>query len=334
MPAITRSIQFRLAIIIILILSVGTVGFYVIEEFSVFEAFYMTVITISTVGYQELHPLSVYGRILTIILIFSGVGVLAFIASNIANFIIETTIFRSTRMLKIIKNLKSHYIICGFGRMGQKISEDLLAQNKKFIIIESKPEVEPHLKALKYNYIIGDATDEKVLNDAGVQHARGIASVLGTDVQNVFLILSARELNPGCYIIAVASEEASEKKLLKAGANRAIFPYKIGGGRIAQILISPRVVDFLDSIAGRRGVDLSMEEVYLKDGSEIIGKKLRNTNIKSGYNLIVIAIYHQDGSIIYNPPPDEIIQSYDTLILVGNSSSIARFQENMHDISE
>lgn len=315
-------------IFILIIFVIGVFGYHYIEGWSLVESVYMTVITLSTTGFQELKPLSTAGRIFTVFLIIFAVTFLFYAIGNMNIAIFENKIFRNRKMQKKIDQLKDHYIICGFGRMGEKISSELKQRKKQFVILEKREECVEFLeKHNDYLYIKGDATTDENLVLAGIEKARGLVAVLGKDVDNLFAVLSARQLNKDLKIIARAEEENSREKLIKAGANRVVLPYEIGGFRIAQVLIKPSVIDYFDELFTRKDLGLHIEELKISEKSGLAGKNLTDTNIRSEMNIIIIAIYRNDGGIIYNPRSDTELMINDTLIVIGESSELLKLEK-------
>jgi voltage-gated potassium channel len=225
-------------------------------------------------------------------------------------------------MEKRIKLLKNHYIVCGFGRMGKKICEELHTYKKPFTVIEKDKIQIDHLRELDYLYIEGDATVDEVLLSAGAHDAKGLVAVLSTEAENVFTVLSARVLNPKIFIVSRAIEEENESKLLKAGANRVVKPYEIGGFRMAQVLLRPGVVDFIDIIARDRRIDLHIEEIDVLAGSSLVGHKLSEAPIRNKLNIIIIAIFRSDGKVIYNPQSNVVIEENNKLMVIGEERNI------------
>ncbi len=268
----------RLTILIILILSVftfGTAGYVIIEGWSVLDSLYMTIITVTTIGFKEVAPLSRSGRIFTIVFVLFGVGVLAYALNTGVRIIFEGEIqkaFGRRKLEKKIQLLMNHYIVCGYGRMGQIICGELRARMEPFIVIEKElQEVDADEETL---FIFGDATRDRILSAAGIERAKGLVSVLSTDAQNLFVVLSARGLNPDLTIIARAGEEGSQKKLVRAGADRVVSPYQIGGLRIAHTILKPAVVDFLEFATKSGNIELQMEEIRVQERSELTGVSL------------------------------------------------------------
>ncbi|MBO8130254.1 MAG: potassium channel protein [Candidatus Marinimicrobia bacterium] len=304
----------------------GTIGYIVIEKWNFIDSFYMTIISITTTGFEEVHPLSHTGKIFTILIIVFGISAIAYTAGRATQYFIEEYFFRSRRMMEKIRKLKDHYIVCGFGRMGKQICKELKNNGASFVVIESNPEQQETLKESGYLYIEGDATNDETLIESGVKRAKGLVSVVEKDADNIFVTLTARDLNRNLFIVTRAINEGSERKLIKAGANRVIKPYELGGHRMVQMLLRPYVVDFID-IVGKRGVyNLAMEEIQVEDGSILVGSKIAETPIRRELNIIVIAIYTKEGKFIYNPGPNVIIQSNDTLIVIGEENNINKLK--------
>ncbi|MEJ2635944.1 MAG: potassium channel protein [Calditrichia bacterium] len=319
--------QIKVAILFLLgVILFGSFGYMILEGWDFFDALYMTIISITTTGYSEVHPLSPAGRILTLLVIVVGVITIAYIGGRVAQFFVERYVFRRRRMLKKLNALRAHYIICGFGRMGKKICTELKENRADFAVIEKNPDEIENLKELNYVYVEGDATDDEALQQAGIKHAKGLVAVLPTEAENVFTTLSARELNREIFIVARAVEEETESKLLRAGANRVVKPYVIGGHRMAQVLLRPGVVDFIDIIARERRIDLSIEEIEVMKGSSLVGQTLAESPIRNKLNIIIVAISPAGGQVVYNPQSKARIQASDKLIVIGEENNIEQLK--------
>ena len=308
---------------IALIVAFGVAGYMGIEGWDFLDSLYMTIITLTTVGYKEVHDLSSGGRLFTIFLIIGGVGTVFYALSTGAKLVLEgelQELFGRRRLEKKIKELKDHYIICGYGRMGKIIGRELKVKNEKFAVIEKKP----NMPQEKEDSLIleGDATQDEVLKDAGIERAKGLISVLPTDAENLFVVLSARGLNPGLLIVARAGEEGSEQKLLRAGADRVISPYHIGGLRIAHTVLKPAVVDFIEFATKSGNIDLQMEEITINEGSGLIGFSLDECGIGRDLGIIIVAIRRSTGEMKFNPTFRSTIKSGDTLIALGEISKL------------
>jgi voltage-gated potassium channel len=314
--------------LIIAIVSTGTIGYMVIEGWGLLDALYMTIITLASVGYKEIHDLSNNGRIFTIFLIVGGVGTVTFAVTAGAKLVIEgelQDVFGRKRLEKKIKDLKGHYIICGHGRMGKIICRELRDKSIGFVVIEK----EPALLEEKGDMLLleGDATKDEVLKEAGIERARGLISVLPTDAENLFVVLSARELSPDLFIVARAGEEGSEQKLLRAGADRVVSPYHIGGLRIAHTVLKPAVVDFIEFATKSGNIDLQMEEVLVQEKSKIAGLTLDECGIGRDLGIIIVAIKEPVGEMKFNPTFRTVIKAGDTLIALGEISKLRTLEE-------
>lgn len=310
-------------IFIALVITVGSAGYMVIEGWNCLDSLYMTIITLASVGYKEVHELSPNGRIFTIVLIIGGVGSVAYAVTTVAKIVLEgeiKQIFGREKLEKKIKELKNHYIVCGFGRMGKIICRELRGKNIKFVIVEKKlenPEVKEDTLIIE-----GDATKDEILKQAGIERAKGLISVLPSDAENLFVVLSARELNPDLFIVARAGEEGSEQKLIRAGADRVVSPYHIGGLRIAHTVLKPVVVDFIEFATKSGNIDLQMEEIGIKEGSKLVGLTLDECGIGRELGIIVVAIKKSTGDMKFNPTFRTSLKSGDTLIALGEVSKL------------
>jgi len=311
------------AALIFLIISFGTLGYMIIERWDFFDSLYMTIITLTTVGYGEVHVLSRPGKLFTIVLIIGGVGTVFYALSTGAKIILEgelQEIFGRTRLEKKIKELKDHYIVCGYGRMGRIICRELKAKSLSFVVIEKKPDLlEERGDTLIFG---GDATKDEVLKEAGIELAKGLISVLPTEAENLYVVLSARGLNPSLQIVARAGEEGSEQKLLRAGADRVVSPYHIGGLRIAHTILKPAVVDFIEFATKSGNIDLQMEEISIQEDSGLAGLTLDECGFGRDLGIIIVAIKQPSGEMKFNPTFRSTIKAGDTLIALGEISKL------------
>jgi voltage-gated potassium channel len=318
-------------IIIILLFLSGVAGYVLIEHWSVFDAVYMTVITLATVGYGETHPLSNAGRLFTMILIMVGLSTFIYGVSTITAFFIEGELggyLRRKKMANKIEKLEGHYIICGSGEVGRYIIEELYKTKREFVVIEDNPE---NLAKLKENdeilCLAGDPAEDEILLSAGIQRAKGLVTALAEDPDNLFVVISAKSLNPGLRVVSRAVDEASAKKLTKAGADAVVSTEYIGGLRMASELLRPAVVTFLDKML--RGTDsaLRVEEIEISANSSLLGQSLKDANITDRTGLAVIAIKNKEtGGYEHVPKSSYKISPQDILIVIGTPEQIGSFK--------
>ncbi len=324
--------QLRRGIILMVsILVTGTLGYMYLENWGLLDSLYMTVISITTTGFAEINPISPPGRIFTIFLIITGVLSIAYTGGRTAQFFIETEFFKGRRMLKKVENLTGHYIVCGYGRMGKTICDGLIESNSPFLVIENSEAKIEILDSRNILYVFGDATSDETLIKAGIERAKGFVCVIRTDAENVFASLSAKELNPEVYIVARAIDEGTEAKLRKAGADRVVKPYDLGGNRMVQLLLRPGVIDFIDGVARDRDLQIGLEEIQVCKESKLVGKTLMDSPIRKELNIIVVAISRVKGEFIYNPGGKEIVSQGDKLIAIGEKSSLTKLAEYCHN---
>jgi len=313
--------------LIAFVVSFGTIGYMVIEGWNFQDSLYMTVTTLTTVGYKEVRELSSIGRWFTIALIIGGVGTVLYALSTGAKFIIEGEIqevFGRRRFAKKMRELKDHYIICGCGRMGKIIAKELKSEKIKFVAIEKNTAVHEKDETI---LIVGDATQDDILKDVGIERAKGLITVLPTDAENLYVVLSARGLNPDLFIVARAGEEGSEQKLLRAGADRVISPYHIGGLRMAHTVLRPAVVDFIELATTSGNIDLQLEEIPISDVSRFSGLSLDQCGFGRELGVIIVAIKKPNGEMRFNPTFRTLIEPGDTLIALGETSKLKVLEE-------
>jgi len=289
----------------------------------------MTIITITTVGYGEIRDVDEPGRIFTIFLIFMGMGIIAYTLGMVAQTMAELqvkSIFGRRRLGLEIKSIKDHYILCGYGRMGKIISHELKAKRIPLLVIDNGTGSKDLLEHLDIPYIIDDATSEEVLIEAGIERAKALVSLVTSDADNLFITMTARGLNPGLFILARADEESTEKKLLRAGANRVVLPYLIGGQKIAQIIIRPAVTDFLELAIHDKNMDLKMEGLEVGEMSRLSGSTLIDTGIRQEMNVIIVAIRKKNREMTFNPSSQTRINTGDTLIALGHTADLDRLR--------
>jgi voltage-gated potassium channel len=309
------------------IISLGTGGYFAIEGMSFFDAFYMTIISISTVGFAEIKPLTPAGRTLTVIIIILGISFGTYTVSVIVRVFIEGELqkyFGRRKVQRQIINLKNHFIICGFGRIGRIICDELAEDQIDFIVIEKDPIAVERAVSSNYLFLEMDATSEEALLKAGIHEAKGLVTAVNSDANNVFITLTARGLRPDIFILARASEEINEDKLCRAGASQVTSPYLIGGKRMGQILKRPTVVDFIDIAMMGNKFGLMMEEARVNQGSPLIDKNLISSNLRNDFGVIIVAIKKKCGDMIFNPLPLEKIEEGDVMVVIGKKEDLIR----------
>ncbi len=327
--------NFRIALFLLLvIISIGIVGFMVIADYSLMDAFYMTIITFSTVGYSETQPLGTNGRIFTAFLILFNLGVFAYAVTNITSFIIEgnfNMLLKDYRVFKKIEKLKNHTIVCGYGRHGQEVVYELLKQEHPFVVIERDEEkVEEMRNHGKIPYIEGDATHDEILEEAGILKASSLIATLGDDADNVFVVLSARQINANIRIISRALNEKVEAKLHRAGADYVIQPERIGGFYMATMVQKPEIVEFMTLFSNMGSAQILFEEfdaVNLKPFYQ--SKTILEMNIRGETGANVIGIFEPKGHYIINPGPDTFIRQEAKIVVLGNQKQLNSFKHLM-----
>jgi voltage-gated potassium channel len=323
-----RHLRLSVALLVAIIAS-GTLGYRLIEGWQTFDALYMTVITLSTVGFKEVHNLSPDGKIFTIILIISGTSTIAYTLGRLLQFTLEGQLRRLLGRKKLenrISKLRNHYIICGFGRIGHLICREFQSRPTPFVIVEKDSHLIERLVREGFLFVEGDATDDETLQAAGIDHAKGLITAVTSDTDNVYITLTARGLNPKLFILARAGEEGSEKKLMRAGASKVISPYTIGASRMAQAILRPSVVDFIEIATTSEHLELQIEEITVSVKSELAGKSLIDSGVRQTMNIIIVGIKQTDGQMIFNPAPDKVIEPNSVLIILGQRKAISQLE--------
>lgn len=317
-----RKIKFTAAVLA-LVFAVGTLGFHFIEGWTFFESFFMTLITVSTIGYGELHPLSQVGRYFDVVVIIMGVGTVAYSFMAFTQLIVDGEAQRllgRRRLDNKINAMSNHYIVCGNGRIGSLISQELQKSGKKFVIIDTKPEAIYGQEA--FPHLLGDATREDLLEKAGIKHAKGLIATASSDVTNVYITLIAKELNPSIFVLARAENDDSVRNLKRAGADKVISPYIIGGRHMANIILKPAVMDFIELATGEGEFMIQMEGFKIQKNSALIGKSLKDSQIRQNIGLVIVAIKSPDKGMVFNPPADHIMHESEVLVCLGEQAAL------------
>jgi len=303
--------------------------FMFVEGWSFIDSFYMMVITLSTVGFGEIHPLSDRARLLTAMIIICGVGNFAYIVGSFSRMLVDGHLHKLLWRRKVqrrIDKLDNHYIICGYGRIGCVVVQEILKVSPDVVVIEHAPELIEQLKREGIMHLAGDATDDGLLVAAGIKRAKSIVTALTDEAANVYVTLTARQLNPGISIIARANNASHITRLEFAGANKVVLPHLIGGVRMAHTVLRPTVTDFLD-LAIRGNIDLQLEQLLISRNSVFVGKNLMDSNIRKEFDLIIVAIKRESGELVFNPGPREVLCGGDTVITLGRQTDLQRICE-------
>jgi voltage-gated potassium channel len=318
----------RAIIISCVIFCIGVSGYMAIERWNFLDAAYMTAITLSTVGFMEVHKISSAGRIFTIIMIFAGVGYFLYIAGVIMQSIVEgemQSILGRKRLDKKISKLKNHYIVCGYGRIGRVLCQLIKEETNDIVVIETDDSLIAALEKDKMHYLHGDASNEGVLLKAGVKNASFLVAALGTDTANVFLVLTARQVNPDIFIMARASNPDVRSKLMVAGANLVESPYDTGAVSMGLKLLRPSVSSFLDVALSRKRDAIQIEELFVPKSSKYTNVALKDSGIRQDFNLIIISIKKASGEMLFNPHFETLIEPKDTVIVMGKTPDLRKF---------
>ncbi|MDJ0666845.1 MAG: potassium channel protein [Desulfobacterales bacterium] len=313
----------------IALLAVGSLGYMLIEGWGFLDSLYMTVITLATVGYGETHTLSATGRIFTLILILMGVGYFLYVVGAIIQFLVEGRIRLVLGRRKLdqqIHRLKNHYIVCGYGRMGRALTRFLIQKYLDVVVIEQKETRVPIMNEDGVLYLLGPANDEDMLKRAGIARARGLMTVVGTDADNVFMVLLAREMNPDIFIVARAILNSSKRTLRAAGADKIVSPYDLGARRMAHAILRPTVIEFLEMAFADDSEEIEVEELRVTAKSPLIDTCLMDTNIRRDFDVIIITIKKADGQMVFNPGAETCLEAGDILVVVGLAVKIRRLE--------
>ena len=318
---------------LVIITTVGVLGYMVFEGWSFTDAFYMTVITLTTVGYREVRVLDASGQLWTMLLLITGVGTLFYAAVSSVELVVEGTVrgyFGRRSVKAAIGRLNGHYILCGYGRVGKQVAREFAADDVPFVIVEQDQDVLEECLAEGNLALLGEASDDEVLEEAGILRAGGLIAAVDSDADNVFVVLSARKLNPKLHIVARASSEESAAKLEIAGADRTLSPYAVGGRRLASLATQPLVVDFLDVVTrGEKGIEFRLEEFFVPEHSTIAEHTIGELKIGERTGAIVLAIRTTEGNFDTTPSADDRLRAGDTLLVLGSRGQIERLEHLM-----
>jgi voltage-gated potassium channel len=309
----------------------GTVGYRLIEGWSLFDCLYMTVMTIFTVGYREVHPLSTAGTAFTMVLIVVGVGAILYGLGRMAQFVVGeqlTGVFRRRVVKRQVDKLEGHFIICGYGRVGEAVARQFAAHAAKFVVIDHDPDSVARAEAEGFLTVRGDATADEILELAGVRRAKGLVAAVGSDAGNIYVTLSARVLNPALLIVARAGTDDTASKLERAGADHVVSPYGIGGKRMATLMLKPLVSDYLEIVTGGGELEFRVEEFALQKDSPAVGQSIEDLAVRRKTGATILAVRRADtGLFDTNPSPDTRLHPGDMIIAIGTPVEIARLEE-------
>ncbi|MDO8786341.1 MAG: potassium channel protein [Syntrophales bacterium] len=326
---LTRKLGVALLVLFLIIIT-GTIGYHFIEGWGLIESFYTTFITLSTVGYGDFFPHTWEGRLFTIVLIIFGVGTMLYTVGLVGETLFEgrlKIIMGRGKLEKAIAKMNNHYIVCGCGRIGYHICRELAESKVDFVVIDNNPEIIQKIEEEGFVYYNGNATHDKTLLGAGIKRAKGIVAVLPTDAENLYLILTAKELNPDIYILSRSEEEESVHRLVRAGADKVVSPYILGGTRMAMAILRPAMLDFIEITTMKQSLELRMEELAVCDNSSLVGKSVEEAMIRQDYGLIIVAIKKDTGKMIFNPLETYRIEKSDRLIALGEDENVNRFSQ-------
>jgi voltage-gated potassium channel len=314
----------------VIVFVAGTIGYMLIERWSAWDAFYMTAITVTTVGYREVHEMSRAGQVWTMIVLITGVATLFYTASIVMALVVEGGLhahLKSRWFNRMLHDIENHFIICGYGRIGSIIAEEFRKQGVPYVVIDRDSERVHEALEQGGLAVEADASREDVLRTIGIQRARGLIAAVGTDAENVYTVLSARVMNPSLFIIARVESEDAEPKLRRAGADRVISPYQLGGIQMAATALRPAVVDFMRLATTSDRLDLAAEQIEIRADAPFVGQTLREANFRQAFGVIVVAIKRAQGAMQFNPEPDDRLHEGDQLVALGNAAQLKALEE-------
>lgn len=316
-------------LLLTIVLVLGTAGYLLIEDgWTVLDAFYMTVITITTVGYREVHPLSPAGQLFTSVLVVTGLGVLLYTLARVGQAVFEgevANIVGKRRMMNRIEELEDHYVICGFGKVGRPVAEGLSLEGLPFVVVDSARELGDTVAESGILYLVGDATDDAVLEHAQVSKAKTLLALLPSDADNLYITIAARDMNPNIKVIARATDHAAEVRLKRAGAYDVVSPARIAGLRVLQAAVNPTAVEFMEIVTKQQALQLSLSDIQVGPRSELRGKTIAECGIRGRFGVIIVAVKRDQG-MLFNPEAGTKITVGDVLVVLGEDIDIAQLQ--------
>jgi voltage-gated potassium channel len=319
-------VGWRLSVVLLAaVLVVGTAGYVVIEGWNIFDALYMTITTVTTVGYGEIHPLSPAGRVFNIGVIVFGVATVLYTFSFLMARLVEGDLperWIRRRRKRMLDELDQHFIICGYGRMGEVIAREFSRQSVPFVIVDRDAARMQQAIESGYLAVEADASSEQVLTRVGIGRARGLIAAVSTDAENVYAVLTARLLRPDLFIIGRAETDDAKGKLVRAGADRVLSPYQIGGLQLAQTALRPAVVDFVQLATSSDNLDLNMEQVRIEEGSSLAGRSLIDAMLRQRFGVVVVGIQRAAGGMEFNPSPESVMGAGDCIVVLGQASTL------------
>lgn len=320
--------KLRLALLLLSIVPmIGTLGYMLVEGWHFFDALYMTVITMATIGYGEVHPLSQAGRVFTMGFIIVGTGIVAYSLTILVESVVRPELITQSITKRKVRSMENHYIVCGFGRSGSRIAKELGNIGKPFVVVESNEAIVEHFRAQGGIVVVGDATDEETLLQAGIERASGLVSSLDSDASNIFVVLTARGMNPTLHIVARADQNTTQTKLKRAGANAVISPHEIGAMRMTHLLLQQNVIDAFELVTGKISLDVSVKELRVADYPEFAGKRIESLHLRKHFNVIVFAVKFADEMLQFPAHSDTVLDSSMTLIIAGASEDMMRLAQ-------
>jgi voltage-gated potassium channel len=313
---------------LILLLIIGGFAYSWVEGWPWIDGFYMTFITLTTIGFTEVHALSNAGRLVTVFIGVTGIGIATFVIARFAQLLLVSDRLQRRHMQEQIDRLDDHYIICGYGRVGHRLAEDLFRANRPFVVIDVNEDVIKDEMIDGMLYLAGDAEDDEALRAAGIDRAEGVIVALPDDSSNVFVTLTVRELNPDIYILARTVDHKNRSKLLNAGADKVIAPSEVGADRMAQVILRPNVDQFMENVLHTGALSLQIEEVQVSEGAPLDGETLAGSTFRQQFDAVVIGIIDSDTrEMKFHPGPSDLIEAGDILIVIGDREMIRRLRD-------